>query len=114
MFKHLMDQLVLGCAMSGKFHCFTVRDIIQSIATNTTDHYWDTVYTYRVYPKSILESKLSGKTGILIFSRYQLDYLNTLSECQYINILFQSKKCVNPEHPENGPSNTVVIFEVKQ
>ena len=79
--------------MTGKFRCFYVG-------------------AFFVYGQSqVLKRPLEGKTGVLIFGPTQDDYLRRFTESGVYNILFTSKKCVNPNYRNSGGRNTVVIFE---
>ena len=82
--------------MTGKFRCFHVGAFFR----------WGTLAVQKV--------PLDGKTGVLIFGPTQDDYLRRFTESGVYNILFTSKKCVNPNYRDSGGRNTVVIFEEKK
>ena len=82
--------------MTGKFRCFHVGAFF----------HWRT--------KEVQKVPLGQETGILIFGPTQGDYLRRFTESGVYNILFVSKKCVNPNYKNDGGRNTVVIFEEKK
>lgn len=90
--------------MPGKINCIRVNNFI----TGT----WNTSYT-KFTSYVYVEGLNKDDSYIAIFSRYQKDSLESLKESDLVNILWISDLAVNPVHKDNGPSNTVVIFEVK-
>jgi hypothetical protein len=90
--------------MPGKINCVRVN---QSIVSK-----WNASYTEVRY-KTDVSNLNKDDSYIAIFSRYQQRQLDALKSSDEVNILWISDRAVNPVHSSNGPSNTVVIFEVK-
>jgi len=90
--------------MPGKINCVRVN---QSIVSK-----WNASYTEASY-KTDVSNLNKDDSYIAIFSNYQQRQLDALKSSDEVNILWISDRAVNPIHRENGPSNTVVIFEVK-
>lgn len=90
--------------MPGKISCIRVNNFI----TGT----WNRSYT-KITGYVDVKGLNKDYSYIAIFAMYQKDLLESLKESDLVNILWISDLAVNPIHRENGPSNTVVIFEVK-
>lgn len=90
--------------MPGKIICVRVN---QSIVSK-----WNASYTEVSY-KTDVSNLNKDDSYIAIFAHYQQRQLDVLKSSDEVNILWISDRAVNPVHRSNGPSNTVVIFEVK-
>jgi hypothetical protein len=51
-------------------------------------------------------------TGVVIFGPNQDNQLKVFEESKKYNILYKSPKAYNKSHPETGPRNTLIIFEL--
>lgn len=97
--------------MSGKFHCFAVSDLFSSREIpGQKDIFpmWRRNWEYYVEKK-----ELNGNTGIVIFGPGQDNMLKIFLDNPVYKILYQSKKCVNPNYRSSPGRNTIVIFEEK-
>lgn len=91
--------------MPGKINCINVASVIESRFNSN----W-TKLTVKFRDNHTLDK---NDSYIAIFSRWQDDRLKCLVESDAVTVLHISDKAVNPVHKENGPSNTVVVFELK-
>lgn len=90
--------------MPGKIDCIMVNNFIKGT--------WNSSYTELSY-KTDISNLNTEDSYIAIFAHYQQLQLEELKASDKVDILWISDKAVNPIHRDNGPSNTVVIFEVK-
>lgn len=97
--------------MSGKFRCFAVTELFSTKEAPDQDNIpkWN-----RRWERFVKDETLEGYTGIVIFGPDQEQYLEIFLNSNVYKILFQSKKCVNPNYRDSPGRNTVVIFEEKK
>lgn len=96
--------------MTGKFKLFTVNELFEY---HQDPGQKDVPYWARKHSPHVKLVNLSGLTGIVIFGPTQEKHLSRFRENDIYKILFISNKCVNPNHRDSGPRNTIVIFEEK-
>lgn len=97
--------------MSGKFRCFAVTELFY---TKEAPNQEDTPKWARRWESFVKNKTLEGHTGIVIFGPKQEDRLKIFLNSNVYKILFQSKKCVNPNYESSPGRNTIVIFEEKK
>lgn len=96
--------------MSGKFRCFAVTELFYIKEDPGQDH----IPKWKRRWESFVKNKtLEGFTGVVIFGPNQEDFLKIFLNSNVYKILFQSKKCVNPNYRSSPGRNTIVIFEEK-